>query len=287
MITGGKTGEREVSIRSAENVAKIIDFADVETFTFPEEKENFINKYLNFDAVIPMIHGVGGEDGVLQGFLETLEIPYIFSKTLAHAISINKKLTKKIVTQSKIKVANEISQISPSFPLFAKPNSGGSSVASKLCNTAEDLNMLISKNPETDFILEEPLKGREFTVGVINQNGAAISLTVVEIIPKGDYFDFESKYDIDKLATEICPAKIERSLSEELQRQALLVHQNIGIRHISRSDFIVSDDGQIYFLEVNTIPGMTNTSLLPKMLLESSLKLKDLIQEWVSDVTGA
>jgi D-alanine-D-alanine ligase len=276
IITGGTSAERDVSIRSAENVKNVIDFAEVTTFIFPEDTNKFLGNYKSFNVVIPVIHGVGGEDGSLQGFLKTLGINYIFSDITAHAIAIDKRITKKITSTLGINVAEK----SESFPLFAKPNFGGSSVASKLCNTREELNALISQNPNVDFILEEPIIGREFTVGVVECRNEETVLPVIEIITTGSFFDFESKYNPNKLATEICPANIDSNISNELQRQALAIHKSIGVRHISRSDFIVTPENKIYFLEINTIPGMTDTSLIPKMLKEARLSLNNLLREW-------
>jgi len=284
LITGGQSGERVVSIASAQNVKEIIDFGTVEVFTFPEDTETFIQRYKEFDLAIPVIHGIGGEDGSLQGFLETLGMPYLFSGVTTHAIAINKRLTKQIVKQLGITVAKEITIENLQFPLFAKPNNGGSSVASKLCISKEELDQLTNNHREIDFIFEEPIRGREFTVGVIDHNHETISLPVVEIIPKGAFFDYDSKYDADKLATEVCPAEIDTDLKQNLQTIALTIHKSLDVKHLSCSDFIVTSDNAIYFLEINTIPGMTNTSIVPKMIKVAGYSLKDLFQEWTAQV---
>ena len=280
LITGGVTGEKEVSIRSAENVQRTIDFAEVNTFIFPEDKDTFLSEHASYDIVIPVIHGIGGEDGSLQGFLKTLKVPYIFSDITAHAIGINKRLTKQIATSLDLTVIPETFPSELKFPLFAKPNCGGSSVASKLCISKEELDQLISSHPHIDFIFEEPIKGREFTVGIIEKSKETIPLPVIEIIPKGEFFDFENKYNPEKLATEVCPADISNELSKKLQTLALTIHQGIGAKHISRSDFIITPENKIYFLEINTIPGMTDTSLIPKMLKEVNISLRGLLEEW-------
>jgi D-alanine-D-alanine ligase len=276
IITGGSTGEREISIRSALNMQTLIDFADTTLFTFPEETELFIQSAKEFDLAIPMIHGIGSEDGSLQGLLKNLNLPFLFSDISTHAIAIDKTFTKEIVSTLGILSPKEIE----TFPLFAKPRHGGSSVASKLCTSIEELNELRKTNLDTEFITEEPLKGREFTVGVIDTEADTIPLPVLEIIPKGEFFDFENKYNPEKLATEICPAQIDDVLTKELQRQALLVHAHLKARHLSRSDFIVTDDHKIYFLEINTIPGMTDTSLIPKMIVTKGLSIRELFKEW-------
>lgn len=195
-------------------------------------------------------------------------------------LGLSKRKTKEIVSTFGIKVAKEIE----TFPLFAKPNLGGSSVASQLCNNKEELDKLLSENPNIDSILEELIKGREMTVGVVDKGGESIVLPVIEVIPKGTFFDFENKYNPDKLADEICPAKVDTSIYKELQRQALVAHQAISAKHISRADFFLTSNNEIYFLEINTIPGMTNTSLIPKMLRDEKIELKDLLKEWISEL---
>lgn len=276
IITGGETGEREISIKSALNVQNLIDFADTTLFTFPEDTELFIQSSIDFDLVIPIIHGIGGEDGSLQGLLKNLNLPFLFSDTSTHAIAIDKTFTKEIVSTLEILSPKEIQ----TFPLFVKPRLGGSSVASKLCTSQDELDELIQTNPNIEFITEEPLKGREFTVGIIDTGADTIALPVVEIIPKGEFFDFENKYNPEKLADEVCPAQIDDVLTKELQKQALLVHTHLKAKHLSRSDFIVTSDNTIYFLEINTIPGMTDTSLVPKMVETAGLSLSGLFKIW-------
>lgn len=277
IITGGETGERGVSIKSAQNIENLIDFAKTTLFTFPEEQDEFIKSAQNIDLVIPVIHGTGGEDGTLQGLLQSLSIPFLFSNVATHAIAIDKKFTKEITSSLGITSPKETEGV---FPVFIKPRTGGSSIASKLCTTQEEADELLLQNPNLKFLAEEPIKGREFTVGVLEYNGKTFALPVIEIISKNTFFDFESKYNPDKLATEICPAEIPDVLKVELQRQALLIHTHLEVRHMSRSDFIVTDENKIYFLEINTIPGMTNTSLIPKMITEAKLSLKDIFKSW-------
>ncbi len=282
IITGGETDEREISIRSANNVRNLIDFAETTLFTFPEDTKVFIESVKDFNLVIPMIHGLGGEDGSLQGLLKNLNIPFIFSDISAHAVAIDKKFTKEIVESLGILSPEEIDI----FPLFAKPRHGGSSASSKLCKSQEELDNLLKANPGKEFLTEKPIKVREFTIGIIDDGTSTVPLPVIEIIPKGQFFDFENKYNPDKLATEICPAEIDASLSEELQRQAMIIHTHLNVKHLSRSDFIVTPDNKIYFLEINTIPGMTDTSLIPKMVSVAELSLKEILKTWCLEINN-
>ena len=281
IVTGGETGERDVSIRSAKNVADLIDFAEVTTFVFPDETADFIRRCAEFDLAIPVIHGLGGEDGSAQGLFKNLNIPFLFSDIGAHAVAMDKCFTKEVVASIGIQSPKNTKE----FPAFVKPRNGGSSVASMLCKTESDYSILATQYPGLEFMTEQPVRGREFTVGVIERGKQAVVLPVVEIIPRGEFFDYENKYDPKKLATEICPAEIDETLAAELKRQAITAHTHLGIRHISRCDFIVTPDNEIYFLEINTIPGMTDTSLVPKMIQTAGLSMRDLLKEWCDEVS--
>ncbi len=280
IITGGETRERDVSIASAKNVASAIGFAEHETFVFPEDHLKFIDHASNFDLVIPVIHGRGGEDGSVQQLCESLGLPFLFSPIEAHKIGIDKVLTKEFVTRAEMKIAKQFSRTSAIFPVFVKPRFGGSSVHTARFERAEDLETFLENVPD-ETMIEEAVSGREFTVGVIEQNpGDPEALPVIEIVPKNTFFDYESKYNVDHLATEICPARIDGALSRQLQDAAVAVHTLIGATHISRSDFIVTDAGEIYFLEINTIPGLTDTSLIPKMLKQANIDFSGLLEKW-------
>jgi D-alanine-D-alanine ligase len=280
IITGGLTGEREVSISSAKNIAKAINFAEIKNFIYPEEWDQFVTESKNFNLAIPIIHGKGGEDGEVQEKLEKISIPYLFSGINAHSTAIDKKRTKKIAEKLGINTAEEYTDENLRFPLFAKPRFGGSSIASGLCHTLEDLRNLQSQTTE-EMIYEQPIIGREFTVGVIEHDGKNIALPIIEIVtPKDTFFDYKSKYDSENLAKEICPADISPELASKLQESALAVHQHLNVKNLSRCDFLVTEDGTPYFLEINTIPGMTHTSLIPKMLNVAKYDLTELLKEW-------
>jgi D-alanine-D-alanine ligase len=280
IITGGETGEREVSIASAKNVTSAIGFAEHETFIFPEDHSKFIDHASNFDLVIPVIHGRGGEDGSVQQLCESLGLPFLFSPIEAHKIGIDKVLTKEFVTRAEIKIAKQFSRTNAIFPVFVKPRFGGSSVHTARIERAEDLEKLLENAPD-EIMIEEAVSGREFTVGVIEQNpGDPEALPVVEIVSRNKFFDYESKYSADHLANEICPAWIDGVLSRALQNAAIAAHTLIGASHISRSDFIVTNVGEIYFLEINTIPGLTDTSLIPKMLKQANIDFSGLLEKW-------
>lgn len=280
IITGGETGEREVSIASAKNVASAIGFATHETFVFPEDQSKFIESASSFDLVIPVIHGKGAEDGEVQQLCERLHLPFLFSPIEAHKIGIDKVLTNEFAARAGIKTAKRFSKSNAIFPVFIKPRFGGSSVHTARVESNEQLEAFLESMVD-EMMIEGAVSGREFTVGVVEQNpGDPEALPVIEIIPKNQFFDYESKYSVDHLADEICPARIERTLAKQLQDAAVAVHTLIGATHVSRSDFIVTDAGEIYFLEINTIPGMTDASLEPKMLKQANISFSGLLERW-------
>ena len=284
IITGGETGEREVSIASAKNVASAILFAEHEMFVFPEDRSKFLKSASMFDLVIPVIHGRGGEDGEAQQLCESLGLPFLFSPIEAHKIGIDKVLTKEFVERAGIKTAKRFSRSSAVFPVFVKPRFGGSSVHTARIESAEVLEKFL-ENVAEEMMIEEVVSGREFTVGVVEQNpGDPEVLPVIEIVSKNKFFDYESKYDADHLANEICPARIEGALSRRLQEAAIAAHTLMGASHISRSDFIVTDADEIYFLEINTIPGLTDTSLIPKMLKQAKVDFSGLLEKWCKNL---
>lgn len=283
IITGGESGEREVSINSAKNIADSITFTEIETFVFPEDKGRFVDSIKDYDTAIPMIHGTGGEDGQVQRLFEELTIPYLFSGVEASELTIDKRATKEVANRLGHKIAKEILMDDLQFPVFAKPVSSGSSLACKLCTAQSELDELLAEHPDEEFMFEQPITGREFTVGVIEHDGKTIALPVIEIISKNLVFDYESKYNPEFLAEEVCPANISDELTLQLQTQALEIHKAVGAKHMSRSDFMTDVNNTTYFLEINTIPGMTDTSLVPKMLRTADISLESLLKQWIEN----
>jgi len=283
IITGGNGGERDVSISSSKNIQNILNISNDFVFDYPKDKEKVSKLKDEIDIIIPMIHGEGGEDGEVQDFLKSIGLRYIFSSPSVHKKALSKRETKKIVEKYDIKVPKEYTEIENIDRLvFAKPLNGGSSVKIMMTSDIEELRDFLGKNKDTDFLVEEAVVGREFSVGVIDYNDETISLPVVEIKPKGGFFDYESKYEEGRLAEEICPAYIDFNLEDDLKEKAKLVHEIMGCKDISRSDFIVNEEKGIYFLEVNTIPGMTDSSLVPNELDKVGISIKDLFDYWTS-----
>ncbi|MFT5359959.1 MAG: D-alanine-D-alanine ligase [Candidatus Paceibacteria bacterium] len=281
IITGGSGKEREISINSAKNIEKEISKSyDVDTFLFPEQWDIFIKKAKNYEVVMPIIHGAGGEDGFVQNEMDKLCVRYLFSKPSSHIIAFDKPKCSDLISRKGLRCPRIYrSEDEMSFPVVIKTKNEGSSLGVIVVNKKSDL-------PETNEskMIEEYISGRKFTVGVIEENKRTRSLPVLEIKRKNIFLTFEEKYSKDNAQVEICPAEISSDLDKKLKEVALRVHTLLGLRHISRSDFIVDSKGYVYFLEVNTIPGMTEASLIIKQLKAVNLILGQLIVDWVENL---
>ncbi len=285
IVTGGIGSEREVSLSSSKNVQQLLSIPDELVFDYPNHLDKLVNHAANIDVCIPIIHGEGGEDGELQIILDKFNIPYIFSEPGVHKNCLDKRKTKQILSKFEIKSPKEyLLEDNFDTSVFIKPVSGGSSVLTKKKLSKKELIEFIDNYLDISFIIEESVEGKEFSVGVIDTKEGSKALPVIEIKTEVEFFDYDSKYNTEKLAQEICPADIPDELEKRLKEQALIVHKEMNCKHLSRSDFIVDENNQIFFLEVNTIPGMTNTSLIPKEIVEEGLSLKDLLIYWVSEV---
>jgi len=250
------------------------------------------------DVVFIALHGKYGEDGTIQGMLELLGIPYTGSGVLASALAMDKSMTKKVLAAEgipipesfdfivkkgewdKTSVAQKVAKIG--YPVIVKPNCQGSSFGMKKVNASDELNSAIEQAAVYDdrIIVERFLEGRELTVGVLG-NDSPFALPVTEIVPKNAFYDYESKYATGG-SEHIVPAKIGDEETARAQELALAVHKALGCRGMSRTDIILCD-GSMYVLEVNTIPGMTPTSLLPEAARVAGIpfaKLLDMLIEY-------
>jgi D-alanine-D-alanine ligase len=256
------------------------------------------NRQIRPDVVFIALHGKYGEDGTVQGMLELLGIPYTGSGVLASALAMDKSMTKKILAAEgipipesfdfvvkkgewdKTSIAQKAENIG--YPVIVKPNCQGSSFGMKKVNAPNELNIAIEQAAVYDerIIVERFLEGRELTVGVLG-NDAPFALPVTEIVPKNEFYDYESKYATGG-SEHVVPAKISVEETARAQELALKAHKAIGCRGMSRTDIILCD-GSMYVLEVNTIPGMTPTSLLPEAARVAGIpfaKLLDMLIEY-------
>lgn len=255
------------------------------------------------DLVFIALHGRGGEDGAVQGLLEVLRLPYTGSGVLASALAMDKRMSKRLFRGEGIPVAAEIAlRRGPSlsfdaliarveqelggFPVFVKPNAEGSTVGGTLVTESERLADAVTHAFRYDelVLVERYLRGMEITVGILGNAGSELqALPVVEIVPKSAFYDFESKY-ADGGSDHIIPARLTAELTIRVQALARQCHELLGCRCMSRTDFIVTADGP-YVLEVNTIPGMTPTSLLPQAAAVAGITFPDLLDRIIADAT--
>ncbi|MFN3505000.1 MAG: D-alanine--D-alanine ligase [Caldimicrobium sp.] len=290
LLAGGTSSEREVSLKGARAVKKALEELGhlVEFFDSATDLLKLSQRSKDFDCAFLVVHGPLGEDGTLQGFLDMLGLPYQGSKVLGSALAMHKGIAKILYKEAGLPVPKGflIRKETPlmeldekiktlGFPLIVKPATQGSSVGLSLVRDKESLKSALDKGFELDreLLIEEYLEGREITVSILDEK----PLPVVEIIPKKKLFDYETKYT-PGMAEEICPAPLSKALTEKAQEYALRAHKALYLRHYSRTDMIVKDSN-IYVLETNTIPGMTETSLLPLAAKVAGLSFKDLIQK--------
>jgi D-alanine-D-alanine ligase len=245
------------------------------------------------DVAFVAIHGQWGEDGTIQGMLELLGIPYVGSGVLASALAMDKVMAKAVLAASGIEVprgftveaaeqardpaaaahaANELG-----YPLVVKPVRQGSSFGITMVDQAGELAGAIDEALRYDdtVLIEERLRGIELTVGVIGNEVGLTALPVIEIVTKRGFFDYRAKYD-PTLSDEICPARIDDELAAQAQDLARRAHRALGCRDLSRTDMIATAEGRMPVLEVNTIPGMTANSLLPKAAAVAGIPFAEL-----------
>ncbi len=276
VLMGGMSAEREVSLNSGNSVLKALVDLGYDAYPLVLDEKNMGTALVenNFDIAYIALHGEFGEDGRVQGMLDILGKKYTGSSYRASCLTMDKVVTKKLLGDKGILMAKTYTNIGEvdSFPVVVKPAREGSSVGLYICNNKEELVENFEKIKDKDPIIEEFIMGEELTAGVLNGE----SLGVVKIKPKSGLYDYESKYT--KGASEYeCPANIDNDLYEEAMRIAKIVHTIFGLEGASRSDFILKE-GRLYFLEVNTSPGMTETSLLPKLASLKGYNFKDLVK---------
>jgi len=291
LLAGGTSSEREVSLKGAEAVKKAFKKLGHKFEFFDPAKDLPIlaQKVKEFDCAFLVMHGSGGEDGTLQGFLDSINLPYQGAGVLGSALAMHKGLSKEIYKNAGLKVPEgkvffrdenfeNIKKYAEKlgYPLVVKPATQGSSIGLSIVKKEEELKPACQKAFEIDneILLEEYLKGREITVGVLENK----PLPVVEIIPKfSEIFDYKTKYT-PGFAEEICPANLPQEITEKAQKYALKAHKALRLRHYSRTDMIVVEN-EVYVLETNTIPGMTETSLLPLSARVAGYSFEELIQK--------
>ncbi|HEX5655389.1 MAG TPA: ATP-grasp domain-containing protein, partial [Chitinophagaceae bacterium] len=254
---------------------------------------------IKFDAVFIGLHGTPGEDGKLQGYFDTLNIPYTSCDAATSAITFNKRYTVAVAKMAGIGVANSLhlfrhTAISGEkvleqlkLPVFVKPNNGGSSIGMSKVEEPGELDAAISKAFEEDeqVLIEEMIKGREFTVGVFKTKGTIIVLPITEVKAHSDkaFFDFEAKYE--GKSTETTPAEVAETAAEKIRAAARLIYEVFNCRGVVRIDFIYNkEEDRPYMLEINTIPGQSEASIIPQQVKAMGWSLREFYTKLVEEV---
>lgn len=304
VLYGGVSGEREVSLATGAGIVNALkkNGYDVLEIDFnPKNLTEIIQ--LKVDLVFIALHGTYGEDGRIQGLLDMLEIPYVGSNVLASALAMDKGKAKQVFKQYDIPMAKSkvyhvtdtnhaqiVEDVLKHFtpPFVMKPNREGSTLGlSMIRHDAEVADgITMAANSDHMILVEDFIEGVEVTVPIIGAKGKEETFPVIEIVPKNEFYDYESKYT-DGGSEHIIPARLEQSTLEKIQAYALKAHQALGCETYSRVDFIVTEDQIPMILEVNTLPGMTETSLFPSAAkaigLEYETMIENIIQLAIKD----
>lgn len=289
VLGGGPDREREVSVRSAAAVANALRSKGhqvTESDISPQDTSALDKSY---DVVFPVLHGSFGEGGPLQDILEARGIPYVGSGPQAARKAMNKVLAKQEVKQQGV-VTPAFEIVTPDHPVdlrppvVIKPINEGSSVDTFICMNESNLAACRSDigNRYERLLVEQFVEGTEVTVGILGDR----ALPVIQIVPGDGFYDYESKYNRDDTEY-LFDIDLPLSVLESLQTSALRAHQTLGCRHLSRVDFIVDKDHQPWFLEVNTMPGFTDHSLLPKAAHQAGIPMAELCHRLVAAAVGA
>ncbi len=302
LLAGGFSGEYEISVQSAETIAKHLNKKDFSLYTLFITKERWfysndkgekidLNKNnfslplgeetIHFDAVFFAIHGSPGEDGKMQGYLDMLGIPYTGCDLITSSLTFNKGYCNKVVAELQlVNIARSVHLLQHQpykmkdilsalrLPVFVKPAEGGSSIGMSKVTKKEKLPEAIEKafNVDAQILIEEFIEGRELSCGVFRTKDKIIPLPLTEIKSTKDFFDFEAKYS-PGMAEEITPAEISSEESIQIQNTSKQLYQKLNCRGLVRFDFIREEPSKkLYFLEVNTMPGQSGGSIVPKQI---------------------
>jgi len=290
VLKGGRSPEREISLKSGEAVERALQKAGYSTFSIDSaESEQMSSLSRNkVEVVFIALHGPGGEDGTIQGWLETLDISYTGSGVLASALAMDKKSARKIWETENLKqpryqilTKNSPLDLKLPFPLVVKPGRGGSTLGVSLVKEKEELQFALEEAFKYDdeyILMEDYIQGREVTVGILDDPEPK-ALPVIEIIPRGNLYDYETKYKEGRCRY-VVPAPLPQADYLKVQEIALKAYKSLGCRDFGRVDMIWKE-GKVYLLEVNTIPGMTDISLLPRAAKAEGIEFYQLVDRIV------
>jgi D-alanine-D-alanine ligase len=316
VMAGGNSGEHIISVNSAKLIMEHISLDHFTPWLIVVKGDEWIcetgirrttvdrNDFsithddvkIKFDAVFNIIHGTPGEDGMLQGYLDMLKVPYTSCGRLTSALTFNKYACSRYVSAAGcVNIADAVlirsgADISvdeilavTALPCFVKPNNGGSSVGMSKVKEADELEeaIRVAFQEDEEVLVEAFIKGTELTCGVFAMDGKLVVLPLTEIVSKTEYFDFEAKYH--GKSEEITPARISEMDETAVKHVSSLLYRHLGCKGVVRFDYILSDRG-LFFLEVNTVPGMSKESIIPQQLAHHGMSVTDFITGLLREV---
>jgi len=297
-IYGGRSGEHEISIRSAESIIAAMDPDRYEIIHYKIGKEGKWSPkpilpepgaQSHIDVVFPILHGTFGEDGTVQGLLELADLPYVGAGVLASAVSMDKEMMKRICRERGLPVVDYVTverghhiDIDLGFPVFVKPANLGSSVGISKAHDQAELDAALTLAAEYDrkVIVERGITGREFECSVLGNQDPQAS-TPCEIHPSREFYDYEDKYILNQARTDL-PAHLQPAQIDEIRRLAVGCYQAVQCEGLARVDFLMdAGTGRLYINEINTLPGFTSISMYPKMWEYSGIRYSQLIDRLI------
>ncbi len=294
LVAGGWSTEREISLKGAASIAEALSARghEVTLFDLSDGFEKLLKLAATHDAAFLNLHGQPGEDGLVQALLERAGCPYQGSGPAGSFLALNKAAGKALFVRAGIRTPDyEFLPVRPAagwktslpFPLFVKSNTGGSSIDLFRVNDEAELNRALDTlfAGHQEVLIETLIPGQEVTCGVVGRPGEEKALAPVLIVPKREFFDFHDKYAADG-AAEICPAPLAPELTARVQEAAVAAHRCLGLSGYSRTDFRLTDEGELFALEVNTLPGMTSASLVPKEAAAAGIDFGELLETLLS-----
>jgi D-alanine-D-alanine ligase len=303
VIYGGRTGEHEVSVRSAKAILAGLDPEKYETIEYFIDKQGKWSPgpivpepgaHPGVDVVFPVLHGTFGEDGTMQGLLELADLPYVGAGVMASAISMDKEMMKRVCKERMLPIVEYVTVMRdcPSvvdacrrlpFPVFVKPANLGSSVGISKAHDAAELEAAFALAAQYDrkVIVERAIVGRELECSVLG-NQAPIPSLPCEILPSREFYDYEDKYLLDMAQTQV-PADLPEERSEELRHLAVECYRAVECEGMARVDFFLEKEtNRLYINEINTIPGFTSISMYPKMWEQSGVGFGELLDRLIA-----
>jgi len=292
VLFGGKSGEREVSLKSGSAVLAALQRQGVDAHAFDPAIQE-LSELKNFDRAFISLHGRYGEDGTIQGALDLMGIPYTGSGVMASSVGMDKWRTKLLwratgVVTPDFELVNEQSDFAAiekklGLPLFVKPANEGSSIGITKVKKTGDLRAayLLAAKADPLVIAEKFVGGGEYTVGILGE----MPLPIVRIVPKNEFYDYEAKY-LRNDTEYLCPCGLSAAKEAQIQQEALQAFRTVGCKGWGRVDFLMDNAGNHYFLELNTSPGMTDHSLVPMAAKAAGISFDELVVRILSMTLG-